>query len=664
LVSEQRSVQQKLQERQFVADLRLAANAIFTGNGQAAHQVLDKYLIGQVSDPFHTFAHKYLLRQQTEPKIFDLGHQKNVGDMDMSPDGKWIVTGDNGGEIRIHPYESLGNVNSASILIQESTGKEIHKVRFSPDGKFLAATGQDRKVRLWRTESWDQYTVFQCWDMTVNSLAWSPDSKRLVAGDRKGRFFAWDIEKLEIQRDLPVLTGPLRAITWAPDGRTVAIAEDTKVSLWNPDTWQCSGRIQRGAGVISLVFSPDSTTLAIGDYSMGVTILDVPTCEIQQELVNPIGAVWSLAFHENNGLFVSYSTGHLSYFYRMGLDRPWRSTRDAAVVDSASRIVRSVVSMDGSSLWLALHEERKLINVDCLSVMGFETVDKNRQEKEILGFAESIEQNGFEASSDCCPAYRKSSGTDDNSDIVAIAGRDEDGSCILLSRKSDNGVVTRIESPDRIRQLSVSPDGSRLAFCGPDPMVDATQDIRPSTFVYDFNTRLTKPIEWPNDGSECRVCFVDSGKRLIVGVMRRPEIACVESGSGKVIEVQSLAANFQTIHGSSDGERLFVGQTDRLTCFSSDLSHQLWSVPIPEMVTSIADLQDGRTIACLSLDGRIRLLDTVTLEMLYEMPFDGPDWPYEHHRFWLRSPDPNTLVFDGFEMSKSVQFRGDLPRSQ
>jgi WD40 repeat protein len=253
-------------------------------------------------------------------------------------------------------------------------------------------------------------------------------------------------------------------------------------------------------------------------------------------------------------------------------------------------------------------------------------------------------------------------GTDIAIEMIAIAGRDANGSCIRLCRKSDDEVIARINSPDRVRQLSISPDGSCLAFGGPDPMVDTSADSRPATFVFDFKSRKTNPIEWPNDGSECRFCFVDSGKRLIVGAMRKSEIACIESDSGKVIKTQSLSTSFQAINASPDGKRVFVGQTDRLTCFSSDLSHQLWSVPLPEMVTSIADLQDERTIACLSLDGRIRLLDTVNLEMLYELPFVGPEWPYEYHRFWLSSPDPSTLLLDGFEMHKAIQFRVDRSR--
>jgi hypothetical protein len=50
------------------------------------------------------------------------------------------------------------------------------------------------------------------------------------------------------------------------------------------------------------------------------------------------------------------------------------------------------------------------------------------------------------------------------------------------------------------------------------------------------------------------------------------------------------------------------------------------------------------------------------LEMLYELPFEGPKWPYEDHRFWLSSPDPSTLIFDGFEMSEAIQFSADKLR--
>jgi serine/threonine protein kinase/WD40 repeat protein len=707
LASEQQIVQQKLQQRQFAAYLRQAATAMMAGNEESAERLLKNYTLGQAAQRFSSFALNYLLRQQVKPQLFDVDHQHYVSDMDISPDGRWVVTGDNGGEIRVHALDELGKSSLASVVVLENLGKEVHKVRFSPNGDYLAATGQDRKVRLWRTDSWKQHAVLPCGDITLNSLVWSPDNKRLAAGDRRGRLFVWELETLERQRDLPTLTGPLRAMAWSPDGKTVAIAEDTQVGLWNPDDWQCSGRIEWGAAsILSLVFSPDSKTLAIGGYTMGVLMLDVDAGEIRQRLNSPLGDVWSMAFHKNDGLFVGYSTGYLSYFHRMGPEKRWRSTRDAAVIDTGSRIVRIAPDLDGRSLWIALHEERKIANLDCVSLIGFESLAKqpsrvigaqalgieapSRGEEDIsrdegVALVQPVLPHGFEATPDCRPAYHAGPGLPSGAGLhsgagphsgaglhtgkgphwgagmIALAGRDDQGSCILLYRESDGEVIDRIPSPNRVRQLGFSPDGSCLAIGGPDPMANASEGSRAATFIYHCDTRETQPIEWPNDGSECRFCFGESGKRLIVGGLRKLEIACIDSLSGELVKTQSLSTNLLAIHASRDGRQVIIGQTDRLTCFSSDLSRQLWSLPTPEMVTSIVDCPDDRTIACLSLDGRIRLWDSLTQEVLYEMPFEGPEWPYEPHLFWLESPDPNTLIFDGFQMPEAIRFTGTVP---
>jgi hypothetical protein len=65
----------------------------------------------------------------------------------------------------------------------------------------------------------------------------------------------------------------------------------------------------------------------------------------------------------------------------------------------------------------------------------------------------------------------------------------------------------------------------------------------------------------------------------------------------------TFASQVNSIEASHDGRHVMIGQTDRLTCFSSDLTQQLWNVPTPELVTSIVDCRDERTVACLSLDG-------------------------------------------------------------
>jgi hypothetical protein len=78
------------------------------------------------------------------------------------------------------------------------------RVRFSPDGKYLASSSKDRSIRLWDLASpGTPPTLLHGHEGEVEALAFSPDSKTLASGgwDEKG-VMLWDLTH-------PVNTAPL-----------------------------------------------------------------------------------------------------------------------------------------------------------------------------------------------------------------------------------------------------------------------------------------------------------------------------------------------------------------------------------------------------------------------------------------------------------------------
>src|SRR5215213_7985110 len=57
----------------------------------------------------------------------------------------------------------------------------VHGASFSPDGKYLASSGEDGPIRLWEPRTGKLVRRFQGPNQRVYSIAFSPDGKQLAS---------------------------------------------------------------------------------------------------------------------------------------------------------------------------------------------------------------------------------------------------------------------------------------------------------------------------------------------------------------------------------------------------------------------------------------------------------------------------------------------------
>ena len=144
-------------------------------------------------------------------------------------------------------------------------GDAIFSVVFSPDGKYLATTAND-KVRWWDVATAKQIREFRGHPYGIDCLAISPNGTVLASGSNDGTFRLWDIAT---GQEICCVQGHVLGIgsmAFSPDGKTLATAgRDTKIRLWNASTRK---KAQELAGhnnsILSITFSPNGKLLASG----------------------------------------------------------------------------------------------------------------------------------------------------------------------------------------------------------------------------------------------------------------------------------------------------------------------------------------------------------------------------------------------------------------
>ncbi|HEY9618791.1 MAG TPA: NB-ARC domain-containing protein, partial [Crinalium sp.] len=167
-------------------------------------------------------------------------------------------------DINLHQVK-FNQADLAKSVFAQTLGS-ILTVTFSPDGKLLAASDADGRIRWWRAADGQQ--LFACHEHAswVWAIAFTPDSKTLVSSgeDRTIRF--WDIKTGRCIQALEGHENWVWSVAVSPDGRQVASSsEDATIKLWDVNSGQCLQTLEGHTGGVCVVtFSPDGRAIASG----------------------------------------------------------------------------------------------------------------------------------------------------------------------------------------------------------------------------------------------------------------------------------------------------------------------------------------------------------------------------------------------------------------
>lgn len=157
-------------------------------------------------------------------------------------------------------------------------GFPVVDLRFSPDGRFLAACSKYSPLVVYDTKSWMPVRSIGLKIGRLATVRWSPDGTLIAVSGSDGACEVFAAPDFRSIASWKALSGVCRTAVFSPDGSLIATGgDDGVVRFWATGSWQQRGEIQiSNDNIFCLAFHPDGHVLAVGDRSGRVTQVGVP----------------------------------------------------------------------------------------------------------------------------------------------------------------------------------------------------------------------------------------------------------------------------------------------------------------------------------------------------------------------------------------------------
>ncbi|MEM7456682.1 MAG: c-type cytochrome domain-containing protein [Planctomycetota bacterium] len=197
----------------------------------------------------------------------------------VSPDGRWLATAGYDRKIVIRDLES-------DSIKHELSGHNdaVYDLDFSPDSTTLISASGDQTVKVWDVESGGRLDTLGQPLEEQFATCFSPDGNLIAGAGRDNRIRIWQFTSRGITAINPILharfahEGPIVALEFSPDGKwLISSAEDMTIKVWDTESFRQQATFENQSDVVSAVaISPDSRRIFAGRLDGSFEFFDLP----------------------------------------------------------------------------------------------------------------------------------------------------------------------------------------------------------------------------------------------------------------------------------------------------------------------------------------------------------------------------------------------------
>ena len=189
-----------------------------------------------------------------------IGHEKDVLDMDLSEDGRYLVSSGVDDTVRVWDTEEMQELGR-----KENLADDIYSVDFGPNASRVVTGCRDGAVRIYELPSGEIVHEMRGHAEAVYSVAYSPKGDYVVSGGKDSTVRVWDVKTGKLLRVFRGHSEELNTVIIDEDGEMAYSAgRDGTVRSWFLGDDLAPGFIHKLAklSVINVAVSPDENRIA------------------------------------------------------------------------------------------------------------------------------------------------------------------------------------------------------------------------------------------------------------------------------------------------------------------------------------------------------------------------------------------------------------------
>ncbi len=188
-----------------------------------------------------------------------------------------------------------------------SKGHQIYCIAYSHDGTMIATGGEDRTVRIYKTDTWQEIASLKGLRDIPLSVCFSNDGNKIAAGGKDKKITVWNISTKAILQTLVGHKNNVMSIKFSPNNKYIATASlDKTIKLWDTNSGGLINTfLGHTKGVTTIDFSPNGDQLASGSADESVCIWNVKTGTVKKSISGHSNWVKCVIYSPDGSLIAS-----------------------------------------------------------------------------------------------------------------------------------------------------------------------------------------------------------------------------------------------------------------------------------------------------------------------------------------------------------------------